>query len=473
LQSVDRVDNENVGRLGSFVAVALTALAFASAAPAKPLLGVLGNGARFETLTGQKSTVRLAFLGWGQGLSYGSSFVPLFKTLGPIPMIHLNTTVGGTKKEAVTPAQIAAGKGDGYLVALNHGISQYGGGIYVRPMAEMNNSGNAWSAYTSSGAPKAGHSTADYRKAFARIYLILHGGSATTISAKLKKLGMPGIAQDLPSNPFPHLRVVWNPLAGGSPRVAGNAAQNYYPGRAYVDVEGVDIYDEATGAPWQAVDDLYRASVSHGRPFSIPEFGLINIDDGAFVTKACAFLKSHPRVEEASFYEGNPGGPFDIATKPNTKKVYTSCIPLLGAPLPAWANASSSGGGTTTSSGATVTFTAAGSSIGSVSAPIGADEIEVNITPATGVIGSAFWIRNGKALAKMTIPDGATGLVFTTAPGGAAPTPIIRPRAGTDFHVKWGSSGALTSAWWTRVGKLLAQIPLTSGQTSIAMTQGS
>jgi len=58
------------------------------------------------------------------------------------------------------------------------------------------------------------------------------------------------------------------------------------------------------------------------------------------------------------------------------------------------------------------------------------------------------------------------------SPGGAAPTPIVRPRAGTDFHVKWSSSGTITSAWWTRVGKLLAQIPVTAGQTSIAMTQG-
>lgn len=102
----------------------------------------------FTSLSGQKSTVHFAFLGWGQGPSYGPSFVSLFKTL--------------------TPAQIAAGKGDSYLFALNDAISQWGAGIYVRPMAEMNNSGNAWSGFTSSGAPKSGHSPADYRKAFAR-----------------------------------------------------------------------------------------------------------------------------------------------------------------------------------------------------------------------------------------------------------------------------------------------------------------
>jgi hypothetical protein len=447
--------------------VVLCALAFASAAHARPLLGVLGNGARFESLTGQESSVRLAFLGWGQGLSYGSPFVTLFKTLGPIPMIHLNT--GSGAREAITPAQIAAGKGDGYLIGLNRAISEYGGGIYVRPMAEMNNASNVWSAFTRSGAAKPGHSTTDYRKAFARIYLILHGGSAATISRKLKALGMPGIAQDLPSNPFPRLRIVWNPLAGGSPRIAANSAQRYYPGRAYVDVEGVDIYDESGGAPWQATEQLYATALSHHKPFAIPEFGLISVDDPAFVTHACQFLKTH-RVEEASFYEGNPGGPFDLATKPNSKEVYSSCIPLLGATLPAWAAAKA---GAPASGGPSVVFTLQAQAVGSpVPAPIGADELEMNIAPATGVIGSAFWIRGGKALAKMTIPDGVTGLLFQTRTGGTAPDPITRPRAGTDFHVRWNDAGVITSAWWTRVGKFLAQIPLTPGQTSIAMTQG-
>jgi len=446
-------------------------LAFASNAQAKPLLGVLGNNARFASLSGQKSTVHLAFLGWGQGLSYGSSFVPLFRTLGPIPMIHLNTTAGAGK-EAITPAQIAAGKGDVYLMALNRAISQWGSGIYVRPMAEMNNSGNAWSGFTSSGQPKPGHSPADYKKAFQRIYLILHGGPAATISARLASLGMPGVSQDLASNPFPRLRVVWNPLAGGSPRIAANAPQNYYPGRAYVDVEGVDIYDESGGAPWQAAEDAYKTARSHGKPFAIPEFGLIGVDDPAFVTRACRFLKTQA-VREASFYEGRPGGPFDLATKPRSRAAYRVCIPQLGATtLPAWASASNAGGGTATV-GASVTFTLGGQSLGSVSPPIGADELELDIVPATGVVAKAYWIRAGKSLGPMTVPAGATGAVFSTSSGGADRPPLVRPRAGTDFHVKWNASGTITSAWWGRVGKLLASIPLGRGQTSIAMTQGT
>ena len=213
------------------------------AAATGPLLGITGNVARFQSQTGQASSVHHAFLGWGQGLSYGSTFAALFPTLGPIPMIHLGTE-GQSAPEAITPGGIAAGQGDGYLIALNRAIAVWNKGIYVRPLAEMNNSANAWSGYLANGRPKdAAHSPATYRKAFARIYVILHGGSASAVNAKLRQLGLPPVqGGELLSNPFPRLRIVWSPLASDVPRVAGNAAELYYPGRGFVDVEGgVDL----------------------------------------------------------------------------------------------------------------------------------------------------------------------------------------------------------------------------------------
>jgi hypothetical protein len=463
-----------VGRRGTFFAVGLTALAFASSAQAKPLLGITGDLPRFQTLTGQASTVHQAFLGWGQGLSYGSPFVSLFGTLTPIPMIHLGTAKGTSHKEAITPAQIAAGKGDGYLIGLNQAIAQWGKAIYVRPMAEMNNYINLWSGFRANGSAKPGHSPADYRKAFARIYLILHGGSAASINAKLKALGMPPINGDLASNPFPRLRIVWSPIARGNPRIAANEPENYYPGKSYVDVDAGDIFDESLTdtAPWTGLEALYTASIGHGRPFAVPEWGLY-VDDPTFIKHMCTFLKTHPRTEEAGFYDSRPGSPLDIEPKTLSKKEYRDCITPLGAPLPGWASGSSQPGTTPASTTATISFTGGGQTLGSVSAPIGADEIELDMTPATGIVVKAYWIRGGKSLGPMNVPSGATGVVFQTKSGGAAPTPLIRPRVGTDFHVKWSSSGTITSAWWTRVGKLLAQIPVTAGETSIAMTQGS
>ncbi len=61
------------------------------AATAAPRLGITGNIARFQSQTGQASSVHHAFLGWGHGLSDGSTFTALLPTLAPIPMIHLGT----------------------------------------------------------------------------------------------------------------------------------------------------------------------------------------------------------------------------------------------------------------------------------------------------------------------------------------------------------------------------------------------
>ena len=309
------------------------------AATAGPLLGITGNVARFKSQTGQASSVHHAFLGWGQGLSYGSTFAALFPTLAPIPMLHLGS-VGRNQREAITPGGIAAGQGDAYLIALNRAIAVWNKGIYVRPLAEMNNSATGWSGYLANGRPKdAAHSPATYQKAFARIYVILHGGSASAVDAKLRQLGLPPVeGGELFSNPFPKLRIVWSPLASDEPRVAGNAAERYYPGRGFVDVEGGDIYDErlTDTAPWQGLEKLYRLARSHGKPFSVPEWGLSDVDDPAFVQHMCTFLKTHA-TEVAIFYESRRGSRYDLAPKPKSRGVYRECVTPLAGKLPAWA----------------------------------------------------------------------------------------------------------------------------------------
>jgi PKD repeat protein len=305
-----------------------------------PLLGITGNVARFKSQSGQVSTVDQAFLGWDQGHSYGSSFSILFQNLAPIPMIHLGTK-GRGKSEAITPGGIASGQGDGYLIALNEAIAVWGKGMYVRPMAEMNNASALWSGYLANGRPRdAAHSPASYRQAFARIYVILHGGSASAVNAKLAQLGLPPLkGGDLPVNPFPRLRIVWSPLASDNPRVPGNAAERYYPGAAFVDVEGGDIYDErlTDTAPWQGLEHLYNVARSRHKPFAVPEWGLFQLDDPAFVQHMCMFLKTHAATELAAFYESRPASIFDLESKPKSRSAYRGCITPTGGTLPDWA----------------------------------------------------------------------------------------------------------------------------------------
>jgi hypothetical protein len=304
------------------LAVVLVLATSATGSASKPTLGITGSVARFKTQVNQSSTVVQAFLAWGQGASFGSPFNVLLNSLSPIPMIHIGTLgPGSSKKQVITTTQIAAGKGDGYLIALNQAISQWGKAIYIRPMAEMNNAGNPWHA-----------NPAAYRRAFERIYLIVHGGA--TVNAKLAALGMPAVRGSLASNPMPRVRVLWSPLAGG------DDPTQYWPGDPYVDVSGADIYKESGPPPWQKFIVLYAWSHTHHKPFAVPEWGLFGVDDKDFVPTMCTFLKNHV-TETAEFYESKPGSIFDLANKPLSRAAYASCITPFGGPAPSWASGGS------------------------------------------------------------------------------------------------------------------------------------
>jgi Glycosyl hydrolase family 26 len=306
-------------RRGVVAFLAGAALAATPAAAAKPILGITGNIARFQAQTGQASTVRQAFLGWGQGQSYGSTFAALFQSFGPIPMMHLGLAGPGSRHGVITTAQIAAGRGDGYLAALSQAIAAWGKPIYVRPLAEMNNVGNAYS-----------RDPAAYRKAFARIAVIVHGGSQ--LAARLAALHLPPYrGPALAENAFPRVRVVWSPLATRAD------AKPYWPGDRYVDVGGADIYKEpGSEPPWQQFEAIFSFVRAHHKPFSVPEWGLYHVDDPVFVQRMCGFLKTHA-TETEEFYESKPGSIFDLGDKPQSRSVYARCITPLAAPLPLWA----------------------------------------------------------------------------------------------------------------------------------------
>lgn len=313
------------GRIGMLVVAlgAAGALALAaSAAKPRVLLGVLGDPGRFQQQTGQVSDTRLRIVGWGQGSTYGSPFAALLQTMGAVPMLGLSTGLqhGGE----ITPKQIALGSGDAYLVAVNHAIHDFGKRIFFRPYAEMNGHWNPYSAYNTNGAPRdSSHTTALFRAAFARTYLIAHGGPK--VAPTLRKLGQPPVQGTLFANP--NVQVIWNPQGAGSPDLAGNSAAAYYPGDSYVDVVGDDLYDISFNPDWKDAEALYQAHPS--KPFSFPEWAPWGIDDPGFVARMASFVKTHGRTILLSYYSGLPGSVFDLAKKPKSLAAYRQLISPL------------------------------------------------------------------------------------------------------------------------------------------------
>src|SRR5205807_1141285 len=219
---------------------------------------------------------------------------------------------------------------DQFLIQLNATINSWPGNrFYVRPFPEMNGYWNPSCAYNSNGSLRsASYSTAWSRKAFSRVAVILRGGTHAAMNVQLARLGLPPVAADLPVT-TPKLRVVWNPQGFGAPDVPGNSAQAYYPGDAYVDVVGDDLYDiRGHGATWAAAEKLYNAHPS--KPFAFPEFGLWGFDDPQFIRDMAKWVRQHRRVEFISYFFDRPGSVWDLGTKPASRSVYRALITPLG-----------------------------------------------------------------------------------------------------------------------------------------------
>ena len=307
------------------VAAAATAAFLAPAAQAGVVLGVHGNAARFASQTGQRSQIGLTFVSFAQGNALGR----VAASIGPVPMIALNTGSYGAVQTA-TSRGIALGQNDRFLFQLNAVVARWPGNrFYVRPFPEMNAHWSGTCAYNRDGTRRdAMHSTLWTRKALARIAVVLRGGTRDEVSATLARLGLPGVAADLPVT-TPKLRMVWNPQGFGAPDLPGNSAQSYYPGDAYVDVVGDDLYDmPGHGATWAAAQKLYDAHRS--KAFAFPEFGLWGLDDPQFIRDMSKWVRQHRRVEFISYFSGRPGSVWDLATKPASRAAYRLLITPLG-----------------------------------------------------------------------------------------------------------------------------------------------
>jgi hypothetical protein len=309
--------------IAALLAAAVVAVSSAFAATTSPhvQLGVLGNPMTFDPLTHQHSSVRLIIIGWDQDRGGPNYFANLFATMADEPMLGIGIPNGSS----LTPQSIAHGAGDRFLVALNQAIVAFDMPIYVRPLAEMNGHWNSYCAYNANGSSKGPrYSTSNFRKAFARIYLILHG--APNASARLHRMGLPPVAGSV--LPAPKLKVVWNPQGYGSPDLPGNSAAAYYPGDGYADVVGDDLYDIRGKAEWPAADALYRA---HPRkPWAFPEWALWGLDDPSFIRMMSSWVHTHPRTAEISYFNSKPGSTWDLRRKPRSLALYRKLIAGLG-----------------------------------------------------------------------------------------------------------------------------------------------
>jgi hypothetical protein len=322
------------------LAAALLALALPASASAEALLppknkvysGVTGSKsvASFTAEVGKHPSVFGFFTRWNGPVEYIYDAVERAESR---LMLHISTQDGYGTPEAVTPREIANGKGDPYLIKTNRRIAEYGKPTYVRLLAEMNQTNNGYCAFNRDGSSRGpSHSTAAFKQAWRRATLILRGGPVTEINAALDGLGLPRLDAGVGDLPEPQLAMLWVPQTEGTPNIGANSARAYWPGAEYVDWVGTDFYSKFPN--FTDLETFYDDFA--GKPFVFGEWALWDGDDPGFVRRFFSWVNSHKRVRMLLYNQGNQsGGPFRLSRYPESRKAIKKALKrkrFLGRP---------------------------------------------------------------------------------------------------------------------------------------------
>jgi hypothetical protein len=224
---------------------------------------------------------------------YGGSGYTLSIGVPIIPTNSSGSAVG-------TLAQGATGAYNSYFVTLAQNLVAGGlSNAYLRLGWEFDGSWMAWAATT----PSAEASFASY---FQQIVTAMR------------------------SVPGEQFRFVWNPDAGAFTQ-SGYSVAAAYPGNAYVNVIGLDAYDQSWATPQTATNAWASTTLptlaaaaqfasANGKPLAFGEWGLAIRSDGHglgddpyFINQMVAWMRSN-NVTYESYFDANSGGVNSLIT---------------------------------------------------------------------------------------------------------------------------------------------------------------
>jgi len=236
--------------------------------------------------------------------TWGSDFpdsIERWQSARARPILHITTADNNDGHELISPRAIAQGYGDEYLTRLNKLFWAKQMPAYIRPLGEPNRCLNVYASYGCDGSPRdAAHSPRWYRLAFRRIYVILHGGGKSAkLDHRLAQAGLPPLRSGLSGLPQAPVAVIWSTLPAGSPTVPQNRPRHFYPGSDYVDWVGTDFYSD--NQDWKALTGLYNRFAD--KPFALPEFGVSNGDDPAYMKRLMVWAHRHRRCKMLVYYQ--------------------------------------------------------------------------------------------------------------------------------------------------------------------------
>jgi hypothetical protein len=272
-----------------------------------------GSASEFASEVGKHAAVYGEFVTWGQSIHF--AFNDAASAHARL-MLHISTAQGYGGRQVITPAAIAAGDGDGYLLTLSQLIASHGQPVYIRLFPEMNNANNSYCAVNADGSSRGpAYSPAEFIAAWRRVVTVLRGGTLSAIDTRLAALGqspLHAVASNgsLARSP---ISFVWTPETAGTPNIPANSAATYYPGDAYVDWVGTDFYSKFPN--FTGLDTFYKEFP--GKPFAFGEWAIWGGDNPAFVDQLFAWVGSHKRVQMLVYNQGYiTNGPFRLNLDP-------------------------------------------------------------------------------------------------------------------------------------------------------------
>ena len=280
--------------------------------------GVSDTGAardfnHFRSQVKEHPAVLQEFFHWDVSLT-GSKATNRWRRTDTLGVVSMSTKLPANGRPDISPQAIAKGRGDHYLLRLNEITGNLGQPTYMRLMPEMNGHWNPYSAFNANGTRRGGrYTTGDFKRAWRRVVLIVQGGSRDRVNRKLQRNHLPRIFRaksnhapiydhrDVPRKlEQPRIAFMWVPQTFGSPNIAGNQPQDYWPGGRFVDWVGADIFSKFQ----TAFDDLqafYRRYDDH--PFVIGEYSPWDADpNGAFTRRLLDWSEGHGRVRMLIYY---------------------------------------------------------------------------------------------------------------------------------------------------------------------------
>jgi hypothetical protein len=287
-------------------------------------LGGYGPGAvgDFTSQSGKHPAVFQYFVSWrsdARDLNFIRGLLDNTRRAGSRTALAVSTNGTG-----LSPAAIARGEGDRFLVAMNRMLAEHGEPTYLRLLSEMNNGANSYSAYDVNGRSRGpAFSTGQFKRAWRRAVLVLRGGDVALLNAKLHGLGMAPVDTQGAALPTPPVSFQWVPLSYGNPEIARNHPKHWWPGSAYVDWVGTTWYSPFLTV--KAFHSFYSYRLWRRKPFVFGEYGVWGAESPRFISLFFRFVTSHRRVQMISYYQSGLLKPqFRLSTHPRSREALRS-----------------------------------------------------------------------------------------------------------------------------------------------------